>query len=627
MRSAGALQRGRRRWWQRNPSQAGWWATLIIAPHLALGTWLFVVPDHLAFTTAQIVVLAHVGLALVTFPLAALWIVTHARSMRSSSPRGFAVTTVRWVLTVAATVAVATGVVALWGGDIIAPAVVHAWCGIGLGAPLAVHLWVSTRRWAAMAVAALIVVATGGSAAAKRWLPRESPEARVPPFEYATRDANLYEPAENCGECHVQDYDDWKRSLHARTVGLESVKESMGRSPELLTEDLAHVGQLIADSQRPVSSALAFGACGSCHAPTSFYGDGKPDLLHATGLTAEGTGCSFCHTLREVRQDRDAPSPRALDPRALSRADIFATMSRAPFYVSAPETVRRYFFQGSTSALARRIANYLIRWRPAVHSRDYHPAVLDDSRACLACHSLGIDSVDVPHMTYYGWEHSAFDTKDPATTVTCQDCHMVRHMTGGRVNESAREVPWGPERPGARSHLFLGGNVLSARASRDPELAKAEHELNADAASIEVTHVRRDGDVLDVTVTVHSERVGHYLPALETKLRYGWVELRALGATGQVLAATAPPKDSEDFGSASPLIMESVVDPKPDNQRLVAPRGSRDLTGHLTLPSGASVDLVSAELHILVDPAPIATAVRPMETLGMASPSGTAPVP
>src|SRR5208282_4359832 len=127
------------RWWQRNPSQAGWWATLLIAPHLALGTWLFIVPDHLAFTASQLVTLAHVALALVSLPIATIWIVIHLRNMRTTRPAGLGGKTVRWLLTAAAVVAVVTGVVALWGGDIVTPAVVHAWCGIGVGVPLVLH--------------------------------------------------------------------------------------------------------------------------------------------------------------------------------------------------------------------------------------------------------------------------------------------------------------------------------------------------------------------------------------------------------------------------------------------------------------------------------------------------------
>ncbi len=622
----------------RNPSRAGWGAAILLGPHLVLGTWLLVVPDHLDFTAAQVVTLTHVGLALISIPAAVLWVVLHARGMRASRPRApLGEKAVRWILAGAAIVAAATGLAALRGGDIASTATIHAACGVVVAIPLAAHLWIASRKWPALGAVGLLLAATAGAEAARRWLPPAPAEAVVPAFAYETRPENLYEPAENCGECHVQDYQDWRRSVHARTLEMSTVQESMERARDLLGEDLHHIGQILTerDSDRPVSAALIFGACGSCHAPVSFYGNGKPSLPRPKGVTSEGTGCSFCHTLREVRVSNTGPSfleaprgarpalpadpsdptsPAAMPagprptPGELSREDIFGVMSRAPLFVSAPETVRRYLGQGSKNRFAHAISNWLIRWRPQVHARDYHSPVLDDSRGCLPCHSLGMDSPDVPHMTYYGWEHSSYKTNDPKTTVECQDCHMVRRMTGEPVNEWASMVPWGPPRPHARSHLFLGGNVRMAETLGDPKLAVEEHELNAQAAKVAVSRVAREGDVVNVTVSVQTELIGHYFPALETKLRYGWVELQALDAAGKVLGHTPAPRDSDDFGCASPLIMASVVDPKPDNERLVAPRSAREFKGHIKVPAGAEIDRIVADLHVFVDPQPIATA-------------------
>jgi hypothetical protein len=384
----------------------------------------------------------------------------------------------------------------------------------------------------------------------------------------------------------------------------------MERQPNLLDEDLGHLGHLIKERERPLDAALVFGACGSCHAPTSFYGDGKPNLLEPKGLTAEGTGCSFCHTLRQIQRDT-SPIPLERDEHgAFRNVDIFTAMSRAPLFVSAPETVRRYLGQGSRSPLLRRISNWLIRWRPEVHARDYHSPVLDDSRACLPCHSLGLDRPDVPHMTYFAWEKSPFYTGDPKTTVECQDCHMTRHMTGAPVNEEAQEVPWGPPRQHARSHLFLGGNVVASRTFGDPELAREQHDFNKGAVSVAVSRASRTKDAVDVTVTVSSERVGHHFPAIETKLRYAWVELEALDAAGHVVGHTARPKDSDDFGCSSPLIMASNDDIKPDTQRVVPARTSRDFGTRIPVPAGVEVDSIHAELRVSVDDQPLATANR-----------------
>jgi hypothetical protein len=253
-----------------------------------------------------------------------------------------------------------------------------------------------------------------------------------------------------------------------------------------------------------------------------------------------------------------------------------------------------------------------VRWRPDVHARDYDASVLRDSRACLACHSLGIDSPSLPHMTYFGWKESSFVTHDRATTVECQDCHMTRHMTGSPTHDPGRMVPWGPMRPRTRSHLMVGGNVRAAETLGDQDLAREDHAFNAEALTLTVTRVERDADALSVTARVHSNLVGHYFPALETQLRYGWVELQAVDAAGHVVASTPAPKDSQDFGCASPFIMASTDDPKPDNQRLVAPRSSREFTGRVTVPGGAEVDTLVAVLHESVDPTPIARATWPL---------------
>src|SRR5262249_33942735 len=129
MRSSAELVSKARRLLQRSPSQAGWGAAFLIGPHLLLGTWLLVVPDHRAFTAAQVVTLAHVGLALLTFPLGGLWVVVHVRKMRAAKSEPAAASVTSRLLAVAAAVACVTGFVVLRGGDIATTAPIHAVCG------------------------------------------------------------------------------------------------------------------------------------------------------------------------------------------------------------------------------------------------------------------------------------------------------------------------------------------------------------------------------------------------------------------------------------------------------------------------------------------------------------------
>jgi hypothetical protein len=134
--------------------------------------------------------------------------------------------------------------------------------------------------------------------------------------------------------------------------------------------------------------------------------------------------------------------------------------------------------------------------------------------------------------------------------------------------------------------------------------------MNAASMTLSISRVERVADTLEATVAVHSSLVGHYFPAFETQLRYGWIELQAVDAGGGVVAKTPPPRDSQDFGSASPFIMASSDDPKPDNQRLVAPRATREFSGRVAVPPGVKIEKLRAFLRVAVDPDPIAVATQ-----------------
>jgi len=354
----------------------------------------------------------------------------------------------------------------------------------------------------------------------------------------------------------------------------------------------------------------AFNACEMCHAPTSFYGDDRGSALDGTGTAAEGVTCSFCHTLRavEVGQDRGQPIPKELATPA--RSTEFLPL--LPKYVSAPESVRRYFGQGSSNRALRLLANALIRWRPDVHRQDYHAPVLDQSLGCMPCHSLGgLDmSPDVPQKTYRSWETSRYATTDPATTVTCQDCHMARKLTGARTQEAGSLVPWGPVRARNGSHLFLGGNRTVATLLDDPALSAAEHELNLRIGRVVLMGTRRDGARLDVDVRVESLLVGHDLPSMGAQNRWLWVEIIARDASGRAIGTSRPPKGGDDVGGESPVMFHCIEHPSPACDTALQADVPRLFTAHVTVDPGADVVTVQAVLHVSVDDDPIAEDTR-----------------
>ena len=596
-----------------NARRAGWIASALIAPHLVLGTWLTLVPDYLAFTANQIVVLLHVGLALLAVPLLIWLTVRHLRGMQTPRQReGTRPMVVRWGLTLATLVAMLTGFLVLRGGDIIAAHPWHTWSGVAVTVPFAVHLWLSEQRKWAVASLLLLVLAVAGSLGVKSLLPPDHIEAVTPDFAYKTRPTELYEPAEECGYCHEQDFAEWKHSTHARTMDAKPVREGFVKFKESVGFDLASVGKIIGGA-KPEHFDQAIFSCEMCHAPTSYYGDDKVNPLVAKNVSHEGITCSFCHTVRQV-VTKNSQKLVATDLHLNGTIDLPAFLPDIPQFVSAPETVRRYFGQGSKNQWARLVADWLIRWRPSVHSHDYHAPVLDRSEACMPCHSMGtLDAgPEIPRKVFISWRESPYHTDNPATTVSCMDCHMSHKMTGKPVHELVRQVPWGPLRPGGVSHQMIGGNVTGAQDLGEKDIAKLQHEMNKKAVKIAIRDVAAQADGLDVTVAVSNEMVGHYFPAMETHNRYAWVEIRAIDAAGQVLVATAKPKSEEDFDGESPLIFRCTQQPKPECDTLIRPKATREYKAHVKVPAGARAVNIEALLHFSLDPQPLATATRPV---------------
>jgi hypothetical protein len=52
--------------------------------------------------------------------------------------------------------------------------------------------------------------------------------------------------------------------------------------------------------------------------------------------------------------------------------------------------------------------------------------------------------------------------------------------------------------------------------------------------------------------------------------------------------------------------MASTDDPKADTQRLIHPGEQREYLGRLSVPEAVAIDRVVAELHVSVDPEPLA---------------------
>ncbi|QWK19334.1 MAG: hypothetical protein KNN13_07475 [Hydrogenobacter thermophilus] len=181
-----------------------------------------------------------------------------------------------------------------------------------------------------------------------------------PPANYSTLEASLDPKA--CASCHTDKYDEWKNSLHSKTV-------SSGFLWQLKMMD-----------------QLSANKCMDCHAPLSeqkalmsIYMDypskpAKPVPAYiAHDLHSQGIVCAACHVREHVRY---GPPPKRPLPSAIPHGGF---------------EVRKFF---------------------------------EDSKFCASCHQFpdGGERTNgkLRENTYEEWRNSRFYLKG----ITCQSCHM-----------------------------------------------------------------------------------------------------------------------------------------------------------------------------------------------------------
>jgi len=574
--------------------RAGRLAALLLTPTLGLGLYLLVVPDNVAFKTAQLVTLAHVALALLTVPLVAIFAVNHARrTVTPPSVSRFARATT-WVLVGCAALALATGLGVL-PAHARPLADLHALFGAALTIPLALHLLLTRRRATGIVVVGVSLVSLVSAIAVRGLVTADTAAPQVPAFDYTTRPASLYDDAEWCGGCHHDAYDEWRRSTHAHTFERRRFLASLPENPGTLGHDLAEVGAVMRGPARSRERDLGTAAaCTACHAPLAFYADaGDP---RAGSASSEGVGCSFCHTLRAVENGgRMGPDARAIrlgnhdvDPRRV--------IAELPYNVSAPESVRRYLFQHTGNRWTDWLGDALIRWRPSMHRWDYRSDVLSTDRSCRGCHPDAMDSAEIADLEARGLlkrdssQHSAPPVpRAGGARGPCVACHMA--LTP-RPRDGARP-----------SHLFLGGNVEAALESRLGPVARLEHAFASKSVSVAVGPATVVGRTLSMEVTVRNEVATHAFPAFEAGgARRAWLRVSAFGAHGEVLV------DSQQRDDDPPEGLRVTVD------SVMAPHEERTFSVSVHLAGDAPPVKILAEVFKSLDGEPIAAAMRTLPT-------------
>jgi hypothetical protein len=229
----------------------------------------------------------------------------------------------------------------------------------------------------------------------------------IAPASFAPLERSL--APRDCGACHAVQYEDWRGSIHARSMG-----------PGI-------AGQLVEMARRDPAGARA---CLVCHAPLA---EQSPLTRTAAGLTAnpafhpalqrEGVVCATCH----VRgHQRFGPPPRP-------------------------------------DAQGRRVPRVQLPHNGATYTGAYERAEF-----CAACHQFGPSGPSLNgkplENTYEEWRGSPAARRG----LTCQSCHMPdrRHRWRGvhdpEMVKSGVRVTLGLDRPRYRPGQRLRATVTVA---------------------------------------------------------------------------------------------------------------------------------------------------------------------
>ncbi len=338
-----------------------------------------------------------------------------------------------------------------------------------------------------------------------------------------------YEDPSVCKGCHNEIYEQWNGSMHSNSY----------KDP---------VFQKLYAMASQETKGLTDGFCARCHTPIGVL---KGEIPPADGsklgdISKKGIQCDFCHTVNA------------------------STGIGNGAYVSSPGKIKRGPFNDSTSP--------------------YHGTAYSDlhtrSEFCGMCHDVTHPVNEKPiERTYTEWKESPYNTGDPKTSISCQDCHMRQKpgmpSTGSteRMNIPGKAAIGGPDREHIYTHYFAGGNALlpGILGSEDHNQLAIDRLQNAAKIDITTPEKARAGDEAIIQVKVTNIGAGHKLPTGLTEAREMWLDVSVKDAKG-----------NEIFRSGA-LDKEGNVDPNAVIYRTVL----GDASGNPTLKVWAADHVIS----------------------------------
>lgn len=186
----------------------------------------------------------------------------------------------------------------------------------------------------------------------------------TPPKTFSDMEASL-DPA-SCGICHQTQYDDWKTTIHSRSVG----PGLLGQTPSFLSEE-------------PDTAVM----CYTCHAPLSEQqevvrltpsSDLSKNSKFDAALQSQGLSCAACHVRNykrygPPRRDGSGGAAISADEAPHGGAALNPAFEKAEFCMGCHQ-----FEEGDRSVNGKFIENTYNEWKAGPYSKQ--------GVACQQCH-------------------------------------------------------------------------------------------------------------------------------------------------------------------------------------------------------------------------------------------------
>lgn len=356
-----------------------------------------------------------------------------------------------------------------------------------------------------------------------------------------------FPPAENCKDCHLTIYNQWKASVHAHAMS----------GPLMVVQNNADLRTSLAGAPKDLRRF-----CINCHGPVDALHDGAETLPLPNGaLGNQGITCTVCHQFTKEPQ---------------------------PGTAGQASTFQQNFSSGRTfyGPFADAVGN-------AYHKSRSTPVFDKPENICVGCHNVTFDrngdgniqrGVDLVLQTTND-EFAEYQARGGGST--CVSCHMPQST--GRAADHA-DIPLqqdfaGPART-IHDHGFVGVDAPFDEPSDPQRVAREAFLKNAASIAFDASGVQIANGKLAFKVSI-ANQTGHNLPTGFAFARQLWLEITVKDRSGEVIFSSgALAKPTND------LCIESTFGEESNPFKSVV-AGCSDIDQNLVLLQLKLVDKIS----------------------------------